>query len=691
VRARRELARLANVGLVIFGCALLVVLGTGGTRLALPGVSIGLHRVWPPLQFFGLFAALRLLISGRRAGVEGAIVTFFARQGFPPRDTPARPAATVRTGALFGLGFGFIVAAVDVARVSLAAGHPGIGLSDFLALALIGGLLGIASGAAVGTLLGILVHAICRVLTLHPSRYDAGRWIVALFFVLIPGVLHVAPPAGEDVHLAPALLVLAALAILAGATVFFLLPAMALRASRGRWGLAIGASGVLALALGLLALGAYGVPGYAVQREDDSSYPNILLVSVSGLRADVLSAYREGFLLLPTLDSLAERGAHFESAWTTSTGLSPASASLLTGLYPSSHRVRAAGERLVFTGEGLPGVLGSHGFHTGGFVSSRALEGARTRFSELFQFYSDPTSLSDHVDRLALARICGLARDDAQDAPRGALQTVEAFRDWVMKLPSGPWFAWVQFGDPARPLPLTIPEGGRATESAAPPTTGPLPRPPAWASEADRQRPAEDWVRGYFQSLRQVDAAIGGMLQVLAARGELARTLIFVVGDSGLMLLDGEAARQGAGDLAEHSLHVPWIVVGPGIAADSIPGPCSLVDVFPTILGLVGMTGERSTQGEDLSRYLVDHRGVPRPPHSGPVFAETASNSARTRERVVRLGSWKLLRSADGRERLFIIGDGQEGEITQPRGRQERLRQQLSDILSRQRSRDPRS
>lgn len=691
MRARRELARLANVGLVVFGCALLVVLGTGGTRLALPGLSIGLHRVWTPLQIFGLFAALRLLISSRRAGLEGAIVTFFARQGFPPRDTPARPAGTVRTGALFGLGFGFVVATVDVARVSLAAGNPGIALSELLALALIGALLGIAAGAAVGAFLGVLVHGVCRALGLFPSRYDAGRCIVAAFFVLTPGVLHVAPPAGVDVHLAPALLALAALALVAGATVFLLLPAMVLRASRGRWGLAIGASGVLALALGLVALGAYGIPDYADTSEDDTSYPNILLVSVSGLRADVLNAYREGLLLLPTLDSLAERGAHFEAAWTTSTGLAPASASLLTGLYPSSHRLREQGERIVFTGEGLPGVLGSHGFHTGGFVSSRALEGASTRFSELFQFYSDPTSLSDHVDRLALARLCGVARPEPDERPRGAPQTVEAFRDWVMKLPSGPWFAWVQFGDPARPLPLTIPEGGRAPSAVELPSTGPLERPPAWASEADRTRPAEDWVRGYLQSLRQVDASIGGMLQILAARGELARSMIFVVGDSGLTLVENAASREGAGALAERSLHVPWIVVGPGIAADGIPGPCSLVDVFPTILGLVGMTGERSSEGEDLSRYLVDHRGVPRPPHSGPVFAETASGSARTRERVVRLGSWKLLRSADGRERLFIVGDGQEGEITQPRGRQERLRQQLSDILSRRRSRDPRS
>ena len=269
---------------------------------------------------------------------------------------------------------------------------------------------------------------------------------------------------------------------------------------------------------------------------------------------------------------------------------------------------------------------------------------------------------------------------------------MEAFREWVMKLPTGPWFAWVQFGDPARPLPLTIPEGGRETTQARPGAAGPLERPPSWASEAERLRPAEDWVRGYIQSLRQVDASIGGMLQVLAARGELARTMIFVVGDSGQTLLDASVDREGPGLLAERALHVPWIVVGPGIGADAIPGPCSLVDVFPTILGLVGMTGERSAEGEDLSRYLVDRRGVPRPPHSGPVFAETSSDSARTRERVVRLGSWKLLRGADGRERLFIVGEqGNEGEITQPRGRQERLRQQLSDILSRRRSRDPRS
>ncbi len=686
---RRLLARLANAGIVLFGLALLIVLGTGGTRIDLGFTEIGLRGLWRPLQGFALFAALRLLASRRTSGIEGAIVSFFARQGMVPRHLPATALRALRTGGILGAGLGVAIGLADASRVAVSAGRPGLSPPELAAIGFVGTLTGALCGLVFGAVCALLVHAVARGVGQQPGRYELGRWILALLLALDPALVRFATPAGLGAGRST-VLITSALAFCAGVfLVGLVLPTVILRALDGSWGLAIGGGGLLALLLGLGAIGWLGTHA-GRGGGGDSSYPNVLLVTVSGLRADALGSYGAIGELTPQIDQLANRGARLADAVTPSTGLAPAAASLLTGQYPWAHRLRATDGRLALTGAGLPALLTSYGYSTAAFVSTRRLDGRATRFAEMFSLYDDPTRIADWVARLALARMTGIARENPPDAIRPGQETAGAFRDWLAGSPSAPWFAWVEIAELLHPHPVEdgAAEIVRTPWAALARRDAPPARVPVHAEGRQRAASERAWVAGYARAVQTADAVVGDLLANLAARGELARTVVIVTAERGSLLGEEGLLFDPAGSLARGAIHVPLIIAGPAVApAVEVRGPASLVDLLPTLAGLIRVGPTRPVEGEDLSRYLLAGEQAERALHAGPVFAETPAAEGRARSWVVRLGPWKLLERPDGSQQLFVVSAAGELPLREIRGRNERLRQELADLLARQRAR----
>jgi arylsulfatase A-like enzyme len=693
LKAHRSIAaRLANAGLVLFGLAVVVILGTGGTRIEAGPLSIGLHRLWIPLGFLALFAALRLMTASRHAGLEGALVTFFARQGIPPRDAEAEVGSSARAGAVLGAGAGIVIAAADLVHVTLRVGDPAPALGELLALAGAASALGVIVGAIYGAVCGALVVFVFRALSRCPSRYQAGRAVVALILLATPIVSRVAPPLDDSHGKVQIMLAVAATLFAAWAIVFLLLPAMVLRAARGRWGLTLGGSGLLALVLGLAALGAVRVPSTPPPGALSSS-PNVLAISLAGVRADMMGAYRAPRPLTPQVDVIAEQGSVFLDALTPSNALAPASASAWTGTYPARHGLRAPGEKIARGVESLPRILASYGYETAAFVSAASLDGRATRLCDHFAEYDDAASLHTWARQLALAHLVRLPAWPRLEGERAPGDVLAAFRSWLGARSGAPWFAWVQLSTAARPRPIEMDVEVRP--SSLPPrqrASAPLPLPPSWSVADDRRRPAEEWVAGYAAEIDRIDRGVGSLIAALNARGELRRTIVVVFAEHGLTLGEGGSWFEARSSVSEAVLRVPFIVRGPGVAPGRrVAGPCSIVDLAPTVLGLVGFGLGDSFQGEDLSRYLLADGGPSRSTHSGPVFSENAASETSRRTHVVRLGSWKLVRSPGGDERLFFVDPRGEREMRALASGRMRLKQQLSDILTTQRAREERS
>ncbi len=93
--------------------------------------------------------------------------------------------------------------------------------------------------------------------------------------------------------------------------------------------------------------------------------------------------------------------------------------------------------------------------------------------------------------------------------------------------------------------------------------------------------------REYFALITHLDAQIGRVLDALEASGQAANTWIFFTADHGLAV--GRHGLFGKQNMYEHSLRVPFIVNGPGVAANRrIAAPIYLQDVMATTLELAG-------------------------------------------------------------------------------------------------------
>jgi choline-sulfatase len=93
--------------------------------------------------------------------------------------------------------------------------------------------------------------------------------------------------------------------------------------------------------------------------------------------------------------------------------------------------------------------------------------------------------------------------------------------------------------------------------------------------------------REYYALITHLDAQIGRILDALEASGQADNTWIFFTADHGLAV--GHHGLFGKQNMYEHSVRVPFIVAGPGVAkGKSNAAPIYLQDVMATTLELAG-------------------------------------------------------------------------------------------------------
>ena len=103
----------------------------------------------------------------------------------------------------------------------------------------------------------------------------------------------------------------------------------------------------------------------------------------------------------------------------------------------------------------------------------------------------------------------------------------------------------------------------------------------------------------YYYLHKLVDAAIGRILDALAASGLADDTIVVFTSDHGDLLGAHGGLQQKWYNAFDEAIRVPLLVKGPGIVADpaGIHVPTSHVDLVPTLLGLAGIDVERAAEG----------------------------------------------------------------------------------------------
>lgn len=202
--------------------------------------------------------------------------------------------------------------------------------------------------------------------------------------------------------------------------------------ARRRWQAAL----IVTLVGMAVAAAAFG--GWWYARESPPHQGPIVLISVTGLGPDGLSAYGAARSSSPAIDALAEDGVVFERAYAHAVQTLPAHASLLTGLLPFDHHVRDnAGFVLAEGVRTLAEQLRARGFTTGAAVSSFLLR-RRSGIGQGFSFFdaelAESTANADSTDSVAPA------------VERDGPATWDAAEQWVHRQNGQRFFLMLQTG-----------------------------------------------------------------------------------------------------------------------------------------------------------------------------------------------------------------------------------------------------
>jgi len=359
----------------------------------------------------------------------------------------------------------------------------------------------------------------------------------------------------------------------------------------------------------LLVLAAAGIGGVAfvALRASRPVRPNLVVVTIDTLRADRVGAYGYAGAETPVMDALARRGVRFENALSAVPITGPAHATLFTGQYPPLHGVR---DNVAFTLDArhptLASILRGRGYRTAAFVAAFPVAAAYG-FGQGFDHYNEDF----HP-----------APAGSQGAERPGNEVADRAIEWLKTAGSGPFFAWVHLYDPHHPYTP----------------------PPAYGSRFAG--------RLYDGEVAFADAQLGRVLEAVQSAGREQDTVIAVVADHGEGLGEhGEVTH--AILIYQSTLRIPFFLAGPGVPAGVTIAPrVGLVDVMPTLLGLLGVESAPRLPGRDLRRALQGQRLPAQPLYAESLFGRLTCRWSSLRSWVSE--DWKLVQGAD--VELFDLG-----------------------------------
>jgi arylsulfatase A-like enzyme len=333
----------------------------------------------------------------------------------------------------------------------------------------------------------------------------------------------------------------------------------------------------------------------------DARAPDILLVTLDTVRADVLSPWG-GAASCPTLDRLARDGALFEQAFATAPLTEASHLAMLTGVSPHRSGVVSNGTEIGERPLLLSHELRRAGYRTAGFVAGFPLHG-RYGWAQGFDLYDDDFGDFPGLHRLSLVKAW-----DQVFLPGHTLRerrgdrVLGRARRWLQGGSDQPRFCWLHLFDPHGPYEAPAP----FAPAGEPDRGGPSLDLPAYWPPALRAIPDAVFHREAYQGeIRFTDFLLGEIVGDLEAAGRLDDTIVMVVADHGESLGEHDYWFDHGDDLYDPSLHVPLLVRWPArVAPSRVPCQVSTVDVAPTLLDLVGLPPGDGRDGRSLLPFL---------------------------------------------------------------------------------------
>lgn len=330
-----------------------------------------------------------------------------------------------------------------------------------------------------------------------------------------------------------------------------------------------------------------------------SSQHLLLLLSVDTLRADRIGAYGSPLGLTPNLDALLAQSQLFTAAYAPCAYTLPSVSALLTGRYPEELGMQTNSSLLDSGFQTLASVLRLYGWRTGAVVSNYVLR-KQSGVDNGFQHYDD-TFPQREANRLQPERI-------AADTTAAALAMLDRLREGAGANAS--LFLWVHYQDPHGPYrpPRGYRERFLEAERGAP--------------EGDRtlrhgndnlglgeipdyqylpgQHQSAFYRAGYAGEIAYLDDEVGRLFEGLDGRGLWDDAIIAFTADHGEGMGERDYWFAHGEYLIDPLVRVPLAIRVPDRPSRRREELASLVDLFPTLLGVAGVSAPGGYPGRDL-------------------------------------------------------------------------------------------
>ena len=154
-------------------------------------------------------------------------------------------------------------------------------------------------------------------------------------------------------------------------------------------------------------------------------------------------------------------------------------------------------------------------------------------------------------------------------------------------------------------------------------------------------------LQAYLASTAYADAMVGELLKHLAASPQVDNTIVVLWSDHGWHLGEKHCYRKFT--LWEEACHIPLMIRLPRTMKDAgqkgrCDQPVNLLDLYPTLVELCGLTKRTDLDGHSLTPLLKDPDSAW--PHASITTHNWNCHSIRTKR-------WRYIRYADGGEELY--------------------------------------
>lgn len=355
----------------------------------------------------------------------------------------------------------------------------------------------------------------------------------------------------------------------------------------------IGSMATMAVALGASRLPKHlmASTAHAMGR---SQSPNIVLIVWDTSRADHFSSNGYFRNTTPNTDEFAQRGVLFENAISAASWTLPGTTSIFTGLLPHQHG--ASADTVLGSGpRTLAELLRVGGYETAGFNANPYFGVDPCGLARGFETYIDSTPTlgysldASHIGHEFIEPYSEEWFHRSRFNQYTAHQLNEQVYDWFDHRSERPFFLFLNYNDAHDTYEVPSPYDhvyGRISEKAK------LLLPEAKLGRIELSADEREGViAAYDNSLKYIDSQVGELLRYLERSPQWSNTYVIITADHGEAFGEHHTYTHGW-DLYREVLHVPLVIVGPGIPAGvRITDTVGTRRIFATALEFAGAKG----------------------------------------------------------------------------------------------------